>query len=155
MFTIKILGREKNLTWSSGHYVPDNIKCRRLHGHDYALDVEIQCNEISENGMVIDFTVIKNLVKPLIDSMDHKFIIPKNDIKYEKENNYYVYVNGQLKLVINSNEAFVFEYNVGSAEYIAIFIYNKLKNELIKYLNNFKLYITVYEGYGNTATFTE
>ncbi|WP_061950497.1 6-carboxytetrahydropterin synthase [Acidiplasma cupricumulans] len=51
----------KNLTWSSGHYVPDNIKCRRLHGHDYALDVEIQCNEISENGMVIDFTVIKIL----------------------------------------------------------------------------------------------
>ena len=47
--------------------------CARLHGHTYAVIVEIKDQDLNPAGMVIDFKDIKNL----IDELDHRHI---NDI---------------------------------------------------------------------------
>jgi queuosine biosynthesis protein QueD len=49
--------------------------CARLHGHTYAVKVEIE-NELNKQGFVIDFKAIKNI----IDRLDHQYI---NDILKE------------------------------------------------------------------------
>ncbi len=157
MFSIEILGNEKNLAWSSGHYVPDNIKCKRLHGHDYSIDINISGIPLRENGMTLDFTIIKEIIRPLIGKMDHRFIVPENDLRENSKNNNIldVYVNGEYKASMKKEEVFVFEYEVASAEYIAKYFHKKISEELKKEINNFYLKIKVHEGLGNIAIYSE
>jgi 6-pyruvoyltetrahydropterin/6-carboxytetrahydropterin synthase len=55
--------------------------CRNIHGHSYKLDVTVK-GEVkeqtsdSDEGMVVDFGVIKKLVKTLIvDEFDHSLVL--------------------------------------------------------------------------------
>ncbi len=49
-------------------------KCTRLHGHNWIVTVECKAKELNSNGMVVDFTHIKELV---MDRLDHAVI---NDV---------------------------------------------------------------------------
>ncbi|MDE6836666.1 MAG: 6-carboxytetrahydropterin synthase QueD [Muribaculaceae bacterium] len=49
-------------------------KCTQLHGHNWIITVECRAKELSEDGMVVDFTEIKRKVMELLD---HKII---NDV---------------------------------------------------------------------------
>lgn len=49
-------------------------KCQNLHGHNAIITVHCKSQELNENGMVVDFTEIKKVVK---EQLDHKCV---NDI---------------------------------------------------------------------------
>lgn len=49
-------------------------KCTNIHGHNWIITVECRAKELNENGMVTDFTHIKELV---MGRLDHAYI---NDI---------------------------------------------------------------------------
>ena len=49
-------------------------KCSRLHGHNWIITVECRAKELNEDGMVVDFTAVKQL---LLDKLDHKLL---NDV---------------------------------------------------------------------------
>ena len=55
--------------------------CKNIHGHSYKLDVTVLGNvkedtSDSDEGMVVDFGVIKNIVKELIvDEFDHSLVL--------------------------------------------------------------------------------
>lgn len=44
-------------------------KCENMHGHNWIVTVECRASELNENGMVVDFSLIKQLVK---ERLDHK-----------------------------------------------------------------------------------
>jgi len=46
-------------------------KCERMHGHSYKLEVTIE-GESQENGMILDFGVLKKIVKEqVLNKLDH------------------------------------------------------------------------------------
>ncbi len=59
--------------------------CRSVHGHSYKLFVTVKgktetSEESSKLGMVIDFSVLKDIVKSnIIDKYDHSFLINKDE----------------------------------------------------------------------------
>lgn len=46
-------------------------KCTRLHGHNWIVTVECKSETLNKDGMVVDFTHIKELV---MDRLDHSVI---------------------------------------------------------------------------------
>lgn len=55
-------------------------KCRFLHGHNALLEVDIRADELDQNGMVIDFGDIRDMVKGWIDThLDHRMILSRHD----------------------------------------------------------------------------
>lgn len=56
--------------------VPDGHQCGRMHGHSYHLTVEVN-GPVGDDGFVIDFAHIKNVVEPLVKRLDHHTL---NDI---------------------------------------------------------------------------
>ncbi|MCH5232822.1 MAG: 6-carboxytetrahydropterin synthase QueD [Muribaculaceae bacterium] len=53
-------------------------KCANVHGHNWIINVECRAKELNKDGMVTDFTHIKDLV---MGKLDHAFIndvIPTN-----------------------------------------------------------------------------
>jgi len=56
---------------------PAGHKCRRLHGHNYRVDVHVAGDVDAETGWVMDFGQIDAAVQPVIDQLDHRCL---NDI---------------------------------------------------------------------------
>ena len=52
--------------------------CKRMHGHNWLVEAEVQGNNINEIGMVIDFKDIKNNLKTIVSKLDHQFL---NDLE--------------------------------------------------------------------------
>lgn len=71
----------KEFTFDSAHFLEEyKGKCANLHGHTYKLQVTLE-GVVDRLGMVIDFNVIKDIVKrEVIDILDHK------ELNYELPN---------------------------------------------------------------------
>jgi len=42
-------------------------KCTRLHGHNWIITVHCKADTLNNNGMVVDFTVIKKMIHGTLD----------------------------------------------------------------------------------------
>ena len=47
-------------------------KCEEIHGHNWKVEIEVEGNELDKVGMLIDFKELKNILKGVIDELDHK-----------------------------------------------------------------------------------
>ena len=113
--------------FSSAHILhghPGN--CKRMHGHNWLVEAEVQGDNTNEIGMVIDFKDIKNNLKEIISMLDHQFL---ND----------------LEPFINENP---------TAENISKYIYKELSNNINT--DNIKVSkIKLWETNNSAVTYTE
>jgi len=65
----------KEFTFDAAHnLVQYHGKCEKLHGHTYKLQIVV-CGEKDEEGMVIDFVELKEIVKrEVLSYLDHAYI---------------------------------------------------------------------------------
>ena len=69
----------KEFRWEMGHRLPDHFgQCKNIHGHSYKMMVELE-GEIDSNGMIIDYYILKEIIKPIVEKLDHSFMVNKND----------------------------------------------------------------------------
>jgi len=55
-------------------------KCRNLHGHNGVAVITLAAPKLDELGMVEDFSAVKSVVLPWIDSeFDHRMLLHKDD----------------------------------------------------------------------------
>lgn len=71
----------KKFAFDSAHFlpnVPEGHKCKNMHGHTYNLTVYLDGDLDTELQWVMDFKELKDVVKPVIDRIDHQLL---NDIE--------------------------------------------------------------------------
>jgi 6-pyruvoyltetrahydropterin/6-carboxytetrahydropterin synthase len=62
-----------------GHRLPEHFgQCKNIHGHSYKMLVEIE-GELNKDEMVIDYYDIEKIVNPIIEKIDHAFMVNKKD----------------------------------------------------------------------------
>jgi len=65
--------------FSSGHYLRNyHGKCENPHGHNYKVFVTLIGEELDETGLLLDFKMLKQVVRPVVEYLDHQMI---NDLK--------------------------------------------------------------------------
>ncbi len=63
-----------------------NGQCARLHGHSYRVEVKVRGQvSIEDSGasdycMVVDFSELDAIMRPLIDALDHRFLVPSKEV---------------------------------------------------------------------------
>ena len=105
---------------SSAHQLREyQGKCERLHGHNWTIRVTVSGNELDKCGMLIDFGILKQRLKNILEILDHRFI----------------------------NEVPPFDKINPSAENIAEYIFVSMKDKLTDYdlLHNFGLSNNCYD----------
>jgi len=61
--------------FSSGHYLRNyRGKCENPHGHNYRVLVTLAGAELDEGGLLLDFKLLKDLLKPVVEYLDHRMI---------------------------------------------------------------------------------
>ena len=65
--------------FSSGHYLRDyHGKCENPHGHNYRVLVTLVGSELESNGLLLDFKLLKQVLRPTVEYLDHQMI---NDLQ--------------------------------------------------------------------------
>ena len=69
----------KEFNWEMGHRLPEHFGlCKNIHGHSYRMIVEFE-GELDEQGMIIDFYDVEKIINPIIEKLDHAFMVNEND----------------------------------------------------------------------------
>jgi len=71
MYTVK-----KTVVISASHELelPYDSKCKELHGHNFKITAWIRAEGLNENGMVVDFSLIKSAINVLDHTHINDFI---------------------------------------------------------------------------------
>lgn len=118
--------------FSAAHFLifPDG-RAERLHGHNYRVFLEVE-GRLSEHGLVIDFTVIKPLVRELLDSLDECFLLPGEHpwLRIEEDGDSLVVRHGDRRYVVPRADCRVLPINNTSSENLAAWIGRELRRLL-------------------------
>lgn len=92
----------KRIEISASHILPDPKiygKCANLHGHNWVIEVVVESKKL-QNGMVINFSDLKNIMKETLDKLDHAHLNPL--INLPTAENLAKYIYDKLSEKINS-----------------------------------------------------
>ena len=65
--------------FSSGHYLRNyQGKCENPHGHNYKVFITLMGAELDHAGLLLDFTLLTQVMRPVVDRLDHQMI---NDLE--------------------------------------------------------------------------
>ena len=73
---------QQTLRFAAAHFTTFAGKCEPLHGHNYALTVEIE-GDLTADSWVLDFSEAKRLVRDICAELDHKFLLPLENASLE------------------------------------------------------------------------
>ncbi len=90
-------------------------KCRHLHGHSARIAITLETEQLNEQGMVCDFSDIKDFAGQWInDTLDHNMLLYKDDPVLSM-----LQAAGERVMVVNEHP---------TAEFLAKLIFEHVKN---------------------------
>ena len=73
---------ETKSSFDAAHFLTNyDGKCKNIHGHRWNVTVEIEGS--LDNGMLVDFGILKSDLASLCDYFDHTFIVEEGSLKKE------------------------------------------------------------------------
>ena len=149
---INIDGWRSNIRFSSAHIIPEYEKCGRVHGHTYAVDANIK-GEMDEKGIIMDFSLLKEILREIVNKLDHKILIPKESklLRIEKKNDNVKILLLDKQYLFPIDDCVFLPLNSTSAENLANYILNELIKKLTLSKQIESIEIGVDEGYGQGA----
>ena len=147
---VEIDGWKTNIRFSAAHIMPGLGKCSQLHGHTYALSMRVY-GEKDKNGVIVDFQMLKSVLREIADTLDHKMLVP--------EENKMVTVEGQgINIRVNSKiyvipraDCVLLPLTTTSAENIAGYVCDEVLRRMELPKNITRIAVGVVEGFGQCA----
>ncbi len=60
--------------------------CAEMHGHNYGVQVAVQCKEVNEIGLTLDFRLLKEHLKEVLAQLDHTTLNQHPEFQEAKSN---------------------------------------------------------------------
>ncbi|MDI6716092.1 MAG: 6-carboxytetrahydropterin synthase [Actinomycetota bacterium] len=146
------------LKFSAAHFLIFSEKCERLHGHNYAVSVELE-GELDETGYIFDFIVLKEFAEQHCNKLDHRTLIPSKNKNIE-----IVETNGSVEVkfrdkrfVFPESDVLILPIKNCTAELLASYLCQKIKEDLddIGITNITSIKVGVEESPGQAAYYIE
>jgi len=155
LFSLEIDGWKKNIRFSSAHFIPGHTKCSRLHGHTYALFLTLEAEQVTESGMIMDFSILTTCLKKLADMLDHKILIPQK-YKGVKQQDSSVLVSCDTKQYqLPIEDCVLLPLDIITAEQLAQYCLNYVEETVTLPKMVTKITVGVDEGFGTRASATK
>jgi 6-pyruvoyltetrahydropterin/6-carboxytetrahydropterin synthase len=159
--TFRVQVSKDYLVFASAHFITfKGHQCESLHGHNYRVGVAVEGTVDSECLFVLDFSILKQITRRLVDTIDHKVLLPtlnpKLSFREEKERISVDYF-GQPTYVFPRRDCALIPIPNSTAEMLAQYLGSQVRDELVTrgYSNLTSLELEVEENYGQSATYRE
>lgn len=121
--------------FSAAHFLifPDGSS-ERLHGHNYRVRIEIEAT-LSRHGLVLDFKMVKPIVRELVDELDEHWLVPGEHpvLRWRRRDDGTTEVTyGELRYSAPSGDVLVLPINNTSSENLARWFAGELRTRLLK-----------------------
>jgi 6-pyruvoyltetrahydropterin/6-carboxytetrahydropterin synthase len=149
------------LVFASAHFITfRGHQCESLHGHNYRVGVAVEGAVDSECLFVLDFSVLKQITRRLVDEIDHKVLLPTLNPKLayrEEGDRIAVDYFGKPTYVFPRSDCALLEIQNSTAEMLAQYLGTRVRDELVRsgYTHLTLLELEVEENYGQSATFRQ
>ena len=149
------------LVFASAHFITfRGHQCESLHGHNYRVGVAVEGAVDSECLFVLDFSVLKQITRRLVDEIDHKVILPRLNSKLsfrEEGDRIAVDYFGKPTYVFPRTDCALLDIQNSTAEMLAQYLGTRVRDELTSsgYTHLSLLELEVEENYGQSATFRQ
>ena len=86
-------------------------KCEELHGHNWKVEVVVKGEKLDKAGMLIDFKILKKYLKEVLDNVDHKYINELDEFKNLSPSSEYIakFIFEKMKEKLGDSDAEIFE----------------------------------------------
>lgn len=144
--------RVSGVVFSGAHMISGHSKCEKLHGHNWSVSVSVE-GEPSENGIVLDFLVLKKIVKEECEKLDHHVLLPQKskNLKIRREENRVLVKSGEKDYVFPSEDVLILPVREVTAEELARFLAERLAERLPKIRS---IVVEVEENRGQSAIYS-
>jgi 6-pyruvoyltetrahydropterin/6-carboxytetrahydropterin synthase len=113
-------------SFSAAHLLKEiGGKCEALHGHNFLVEVSVAAESLNEEGLLIDFRIVKRWTEEVLDQLDHKYL---NELDYFRNMN-------------------------PSSEQIARFVYDRI-GEKARQANVHPMRVTVWESENSCVSYS-
>jgi 6-pyruvoyltetrahydropterin/6-carboxytetrahydropterin synthase len=131
-------------------------KCGRLHGHTYAVHAKV-VGEPDEKGIIIDFSLLKEVLKETVKDLDHKILIPEKSsfITIEKEDDSIKLTSFKKHYVLPLEDCIFLPIDSTSAENLARYVLGRVLEKISPLKQVKSIEIGVDEGFGQGARITK
>jgi 6-pyruvoyltetrahydropterin/6-carboxytetrahydropterin synthase len=149
------------LVFASAHFITfRGHQCETLHGHNYRVGVAVEGTVDPETLFVLDFSVLKQIARKLVDEIDHKVLLPQHNPKLafrEEGNRIAVDYFGESTYVFPRADCALLPISNTTAEMLAQYLGTRARDELARsgYRHLTLLEMEVEENYGQSATWRE
>jgi 6-pyruvoyltetrahydropterin/6-carboxytetrahydropterin synthase len=149
---LEIDGWTAGLKFSACHFLPGHERCGRLHGHTYAVSVSLE-GTTNDMGYIADFYDIKNVMKGIIEGLDHRVLVPARNkkVKIKKESGSVKLTVGEKEYQFPQEEVAILDVPAVTAEQLALYILDRAAPLLSKMGMIDELSVGLFEGVGQGA----
>ncbi len=121
----------KEFSFIAAHRIEGHSKCGRLHGHNYRMEVtlghpkgDLSVPELDISGFVLDFAVVKEVIKPIIDQLDHRYLVSRANVDAGD-----IYYAAAFTTVEHKDDCFLMSVQQTSAELLARWFHDAFTDE--------------------------
>lgn len=92
------------LVFASAHFITfEGHRCEPLHGHNYRVAVALEGLLDEESWYVVDFSVLKAVMRRLCDEIDHRVLLPLENPRLTIER-----ADGAVRVAVDGKPKYVF-----------------------------------------------
>lgn len=110
-------------SFSAAHLLAEiGGKCEELHGHNFKVEVTVGANQLTDEGILIDFRLVKKWLKEILDEMDHQHLneLPFFNGQNPSSENIAYHVHQEIKVRIKESGIKVVRVKVWESENAAV-----------------------------------
>ncbi len=147
------------LVFASAHFITfKGHQCESLHGHNYRVGVMVEGAVDDECLFVVDFSILKKIVRRLVDEIDHKVLLPTKNPKlafHDQSGMLQVDYFGKPTYVFPRGDCALLPIENTTAEMLAQYLAEQTRTALVAegHANLTLLEIEVEENFGQSATY--
>jgi 6-pyruvoyltetrahydropterin/6-carboxytetrahydropterin synthase len=161
MSTFRVEVTKDYLVFASAHFITfKGHQCESLHGHNYRVGVAVEGAVDPETLFVLDFSILKQIARQLVDEIDHKVLLPAQNPKLafrDEHDRLAVDYFGEPTYVFPRRDCILLPIPNTTAEMLAHYFGTRVRDELVRsgYTHLTLLELEVEESFGQSAIYRE
>lgn len=159
--TFRVEVTKDYLVFASAHFITfKGHQCESLHGHNYRVGVAVEGSVDPETLFVLDFSVLKQITRRLVDEVDHKVLLPADNPKLgfrDERDRLTVDYFGEPTYVFPRRDCVLLPIPNTTAEMLAQYLGSRVRDDLAErgYTHLTLLELEVEESFGQSAIYRE
>jgi len=158
-FTVTVT--KEDLVFAAAHFITlPGHRCETLHGHNYRAGLEVDGALEPEGWYVLDFTMLKRVLRALTAELDHRVLLPTENPKLTvtaDDDRVTVAFDGAVRYVFPRVDCALLPIPNTTVEMLAQYLAGRVRAELARagVRHVAALALEVEENFGQSATYRE